>query len=89
MTWSSPRTTIFTDFKNVGHHIKAGTVIGVIDLDAGDDHFNGGAKSETVIDGAGSDAYKLGGGGDKFIAVNTGSGTGADIGAFPDTGLNR
>lgn len=69
----------FTNFKNVGHHIKNGTVVGVIDLDGGDDHFTGGAKSETVIDGAGSDTYKLGGGGDRFIAVNTGSGTGADI----------
>jgi Ca2+-binding RTX toxin-like protein len=68
----------FTNFKKVGHHIKNGTVVGVIDLDDGDDHFTGGAKSETVIDGAGADTYKLGGGNDRFIAVNTGSATGAD-----------
>ena len=68
----------FTNFKKVGHHIKNGTVVGVIDLDGGDDHFTGGAKSETVIDGAGADTYKLGGGNDRFIAVNTGSATGAD-----------
>ena len=68
----------FTNFKKVGHHIKNGTVVGVIDLDGGDDHFTGGAKSETVVDGAGADTYKLGGGNDRFIAVNTGSATGAD-----------
>jgi Ca2+-binding RTX toxin-like protein len=69
----------FTNFKKVGHHIKNGTVVGVIDLGPGDDHFTGGAKSETVIDAAGSDTYKLGGGDDTFIPVNTGSGTGTDI----------
>src|SRR4029079_2898960 len=68
----------FTNFKKVGHHIKNGTVVGVIDLDGGDDHFTGGAKSETVIDAAGADTYKLGGGNDRFIPVNTGSTTGAD-----------
>ena len=78
----------FTNFTNVGHHIKNGTVVGVIDSTAGRS-FHRRREVETVIDGAGDDTYKLGGGGDKFIAMNTGSGTGADIGAFPDTGLSR
>lgn len=59
----------FTNFKKVGHHIKNGTVVGVIDLGPGDDHFTGGAKAETVRDGAGGDTYKLGGGNDTYIAV--------------------
>jgi Ca2+-binding RTX toxin-like protein len=59
----------FTNFKKVHHVIKNGTVVGVIDLDGGDDHFNGGAKAETVRDGAGGDSYKLGGGNDTYIAV--------------------
>ena len=59
---------VFTDFKKVGKHIKAGTVVGVIDLDAGDDHFNGGARAETVIGGAGDNIIKLGGGNDVYLA---------------------
>jgi Ca2+-binding RTX toxin-like protein len=70
---------VFTNFKKVGHHIKNGTVVGVIDLGPGDDHFTGGAKAEIVIDAAGADTYKLGGGNDTFIPVNAGSTTGADI----------
>ena len=58
----------FADFKKVGHVIKNGTVSGVIDLGNGDDHFNGGASSETVRDGNGSDVYKLGGGNDIYIS---------------------
>src|SRR4029077_10830010 len=69
---------VFNNFKKVHHVIKNGTVVGVIDLDGGDDHFTGGAKSETVVDGAGGDTYKLGGGNDTYVAVNTDSATGAD-----------
>jgi Ca2+-binding RTX toxin-like protein len=76
---TSDGADVFTDFKKVGKHIKAGTVVGVIDLGDGADHFTGGAKAETVLDAAGADTYKLGGGNDTYIAVNTGSTTGADI----------
>jgi Ca2+-binding RTX toxin-like protein len=71
---------VFTDFKKVGTHIKNGIVVGVIDLDAGDDHFNGGATAETVRDGAGGDTYKFGRGNDTYIAVMDSPGVdGTDI----------
>jgi Ca2+-binding RTX toxin-like protein len=63
----------FADFKKVGHVIKNGTVSGVIDLGSGDDHFTGGANSETVSDGNGTDVYKLGGGNDTYHALTGGS----------------
>jgi Ca2+-binding RTX toxin-like protein len=73
---------VFTNFKKVHGIIKQGTVTGVINLDAGDDIFNGGKHKEVVRDNAGTDTYKLGGGNDAFFAVYTStapSGDGADI----------
>jgi Ca2+-binding RTX toxin-like protein len=69
-SFSNANDDIFTNFQKVGKVIKNGTVIGVIALGAGDDHFNGGDKSETVHDGAGTDIYKLGGGNDVLVADN-------------------
>jgi Ca2+-binding RTX toxin-like protein len=40
-----------------------------VDLGDGNDTFKGGSTAETVRDGAGSDSYKLRGGGDTFLAV--------------------
>jgi serralysin len=66
---------IFTNFIKVGNHVKSGIVSGFIDLGVGDDHFNGGNKSELVLDAGGSDSYKLGGGGDTYFADGGGTGT--------------
>ena len=60
----------FNNFKKVGKVIKSGTVLGPITLGGGDDHFNGGAKSETVRDSDGSDTIKFGGGNDLYRAVD-------------------
>lgn len=49
-----------------------GTVTGEIDMGAGDDTFNGGANAETVVDAAGTDIIKLGGGNDTYKAFNGG-----------------
>jgi Ca2+-binding RTX toxin-like protein len=69
----------FTNFKNVRHVIKSGSVNGVIDLGDGKDHFNGGANREEVRDGGGSDTYNFGGGNDSYHAVKNGGGLdGAD-----------
>jgi Ca2+-binding RTX toxin-like protein len=59
----------FNNFKKVGKVIKSGTVLGPITLGGGDDHFNGGAKSETVREGDGSDTIKFGGGNDFYLAA--------------------
>jgi Ca2+-binding RTX toxin-like protein len=69
---------IFTNFKKINGVIKNGTVDGIIDLGGGADHFNGGAKAETVRDAAGDDTYKFGSGNDTYIAFN-GSGSNNDI----------
>src|SRR4029079_2855306 len=52
----------FKDFGKVNGTIKYGTVDGVIDLGAGNDHFFGGKLAESVRDGAGADVYSLGDG---------------------------
>jgi Ca2+-binding RTX toxin-like protein len=70
---------IFTNFKKINGVIKNGTVDGLIDLGGGADHFNGGAKAETVRDGGGADTYKFGGGNDTYIAVKIVGVDGADI----------
>jgi Ca2+-binding RTX toxin-like protein len=59
----------FNNFKKVGKVIKSGTVLGPITLGGGDDHFNGGAKSETVREGDGSDTIKFGGGNDFYLTA--------------------
>src|SRR4029079_3699143 len=59
----------FNNFKKVGEVIKSGTVLGHITLGGGDDHFNGGAKSETVREGDGSDTIKFGGGNDFYLTA--------------------
>jgi Ca2+-binding RTX toxin-like protein len=64
-----------TNFQKVGNLVKNGTVFGIIDLGDGADHFNGGAKSETVRDGSGADTYKFGGGNDVFLALPLDNGT--------------
>jgi Ca2+-binding RTX toxin-like protein len=69
---------IFTNFKKINGIIKNGTVDGLIDLGGGADHFNGGAKAETVQDAAGADTYKFGAGNDTYIAFN-GSASDNDI----------
>ena len=69
----------FTDFIKVGKVIKSGTVIGGVFLGAGDDHFNGGANAETVLDGDGADTIKLGGGNDTYRAVFNFVGDGSDV----------
>jgi Ca2+-binding RTX toxin-like protein len=67
-TSSFPHDDTFTNYKTVKGVVKAGTVLGVIDLGGGNDTFLGGAKSETVRDGAGSDTYGFGKGNDVFLA---------------------
>jgi Ca2+-binding RTX toxin-like protein len=70
----------FTDFKKVGGVIKSGTVVGLVDLGDGDDHFNGGAHAETFRDSPGTENCKLGGGNDTYLAVLVPSNPdGADI----------
>jgi hypothetical protein len=58
--------------------IKNGSVVGVIDLGSGGDHFTGGANSETVSDGDGTDVYNLGGGNDHYIATGASGSDGTD-----------
>jgi Ca2+-binding RTX toxin-like protein len=59
----------FTDFKKVKGVVKNGTVVGLIDLGDGDDHFNGGARAETFRDSPGIETCNFGGGNDTFVAV--------------------
>jgi Ca2+-binding RTX toxin-like protein len=75
---SADKDDTFTDFKKIGHKIKSGIVVGVINLGDGADHFNGGANGETVHDGAGDDTYKFGGGNDTYLALGS-SVDGTDI----------
>jgi Ca2+-binding RTX toxin-like protein len=75
---------IFTNFAKVkiGAHktvIKNGSVDGVIDFGAGDDHFFGGNSGETVYDFDGKDSYKLGGGNDYFYGYLQGGGDLTDV----------
>jgi Ca2+-binding RTX toxin-like protein len=57
---------------------NSGVMIGTIDLAAGDDVFTGGNGAETLLDGAGSDAIKFGGGNDFYFAAHQGV-DGADV----------
>ncbi|HEY8277671.1 MAG TPA: calcium-binding protein, partial [Methyloceanibacter sp.] len=63
----------FTNFKKIGNKVVSGALLGFADLGDGNDTFLGARKKEAVIDGGGSDTYKLGGGGDTYIAKNGGS----------------
>jgi Peptidase M10 serralysin C terminal len=58
-----------TDYAIVGDVIKSGSILGDIDLDAGDDKFTGGSKPERVLDDKGADFVALGGGSDTYIAT--------------------
>lgn len=55
-----------------------GSIVGFVELGAGDDHFTGGAKTDFVFDNAGKDSYNLGAGDDVYFASNLGSGS-ADL----------
>jgi len=70
---------VFNDFVKVGKTIKSGTVDHTILLGDGNDHFNGGANAETVLDGDGADTIKLGGGNDTYSAVFNFLGDGIDV----------
>jgi Ca2+-binding RTX toxin-like protein len=75
---------IFSNFAKVkvGTHktvIKNGFVDGIVDLDAGNDHFFGGSTGEVVFDGDGQDIYKLGGGNDHFHGLLSGGNDLADV----------
>jgi len=50
---------------------NTGTVFGTIIMGDGDDVFTGGNQVDKVMDGMGHDTYKLGGGNDTFIAIDT------------------
>jgi Ca2+-binding RTX toxin-like protein len=69
---------VFTNFQKIGTKVRAGTVIGTIDLGQGNDTFRGGSKAEIVRDGLGADIYKFGGGNDTYIAAHGGGTDGAD-----------
>jgi Ca2+-binding RTX toxin-like protein len=61
----------FKDFGKVNGKIKHGSVDGLIDLGAGNDHFFGGKAAESVRDGGGADVYSLGDGNDRFLAIGS------------------
>jgi hypothetical protein len=48
---------------------NTGTMDGVVDLGGGDDSFTGGSRTEILVDSAGSDTVKLGGGTDHYYGV--------------------
>ena len=66
---TSGSNDVVTDFALSAGVVINGTINGTIDLGAGDDKFFGGANSETVTDGDGSDAIILGGGNDTYFAA--------------------
>jgi Ca2+-binding RTX toxin-like protein len=59
----------FVNFAKIGQKTKHGVVDGFIGLGDGDDRFFGGRFSETVVDDAGKDTYKLGGGNDLYSCI--------------------
>ena len=59
----------FKDFRKFNGTLKYGTVDGVIDLSASNDHFFGGKAAESVRDGGGADVYSLSDGNDRFLAI--------------------
>jgi hypothetical protein len=69
-----------TDYAIVGDVIKSGSILGIVDLRFGDDIFNGGGKSERVLDGDGADIVNLGGGVDTYIATGNKGADGIDTG---------
>ena len=69
----------FTNFQKIGKKVVSGTVLGVIQLGAGNDTFLGGRKIEVVRDDGGSDTYKFGGGNDTYFATGAGASDGNDI----------
>ena len=69
---------VFTNFAKLGTVVKHGIVGGFIDLGDGNDIFNGGKHIELVVDGPGTDTYKLGAGDDRFGAVPLSGASGDD-----------